>query len=187
MKKEPLVVITLLVLTAFPVCAQTFNKFSLDGEAFVGNSYSIVRQDSTKNPKKFLNAKQWLSHLFPNYKDIIEFEDEAHGKIVLKGMLPVDYSMDNSNVNITYHPSIDFILTIDVKPEKYRLKLDNLIVTVVRREKAPLGDRISQAIFPISEYVAKFRKHSEERVAISASVTNFLNSAINTIEVVDDF
>lgn len=187
MKKSFMIVIALAILTVSPVCAQTFNKFSLGGYDFVGNSYSIVRADSTNNPKKFLNAKQWLSHFFSDYKDIVEFEDEAHGKIVLKGMLPVEYSMDNSNVNITYHPSISFILTIDVKPEKYRLKLDNLIVTVVRIEKAPLGDMISQAISPISEYVAKFRKHSEERVAISASVTNFLNSAINTIEVVDDF
>ena len=185
MKKS--LIIALAILAVLPIFAQPFNKFSLGGYDFVGNSYSIVRQDSTNNPKKFLNAKQWLSHFFPNYKDIIEFEDEAHGKIVLKGILPVDYSMDNSNVNITYHPSIDFILTIDVKPEKYRLKLDNLIVTVVRREKAPLGDRISQALFPISEYVGKFRKRSEERVAISASVTNFLNSAINAIETIDDF
>ena len=36
--------------------------------------YKRQRQDSTNNPKKFLNAKQWLSHFFPNYKDIIEFE-----------------------------------------------------------------------------------------------------------------
>lgn len=187
MKKTFLVAITLLVLAILPVCAQTIKKFSLSDNPFTGDTYSFVRQDSTNNPQKFLNTKQWLTRVFPNYKDIVEFEDEAHGKIVIKGIFPVNFGLDNSNVHITYHPSISFTLTIDIKLDKYRLKFDNMLVTVIRKETTILGDRISQADFPISEYVAKFRKHSEERVAISISITNFLNNAIKAIEVVDNF
>lgn len=182
-----------IILTIFstwvilPIFAQTFKKFSLSGEAFIGNTYTVIRKDSTNNPMKFLNAKQWLSRVFPSYKDIVQIEDEAHGKIVLKGKLPVAYNMDKSNVNITYHPTIDFLLTIDIKPEKYRLKLDDLVVTVIRKERTPLGDRVSQAICPISEYVSKFIKHDVERMDLSASITEFLNTAIDTVEIVDVF
>lgn len=179
--------IALLVQATIGLYAQTLGKLSLAGEPFDGNTYSIVRKDSTGNSQKFLNAKQWLTRVFNDYKEAVQFEDAASGRIVVKGTLPVDYSFDGNDSNIEYHPSLGFTFTVDVKTDRYRLRLDDIAVTVIRTEQAPLGERSSKAEYPISEYVAKFKSNSFERMNVSASITSFINSAVASIELADDF
>ena len=169
------------------MCAQVFQKLSLSTENFAGDTYSVVRTDSLNNPQKFLNAKQWLARTFADYKKAVEFEDEASGKIVVKSMLPVSKSMDDDNTNITYEPTLMFTLTIDVKPDKYRLKFDDMKVSVTRVERTPLGSKRSNMDYTLSGYVGMFRERSYERANISVAITDFLNSAIPSIEIVDDF
>ena len=176
-----------LVLVSLAASAQAFKKYSLAAEDFAGCTYSVVRQDSTNNPQKFLNAKQWLSRTFPDYKDIVQFEDAANGKIVIKGLLPVEYILDNDNINITYHPTLHFVFTIDVKQDRYRLKFDDMEVEVVRQERSPLGVREKKLTYLLADFVAQFQKRDSPRMYVSAAITDFLNSAVASIEVVDDF
>lgn len=174
-------------LVTLSTSAQAYKKYSLGGEDFAGNTYSVVRQDSTLNPQKFINAKQWLSRTFPDYKDIVQFEDANSGKIVIKGLLPVEYLIDDDNANVIYYPTLRFLLSIDVKQDRYRLKFDDMIVEVVRKEKSPLGEREKRLEYQVTDYVAQFRKHDLPRIYISTAITDFLNSAVTSIEVVDDF
>lgn len=176
----------LFALVTLSSSAQAYKKYSLAAEDFTGNTYSVVRQDSTNNPQKFLNAKQWLSRTFPDYKDIVQFEDAASGKIVIKGLLPVEYILDD-NINVTYHPTLHFVFTIDVKQDRYRLKFDDMEVEVVRQERAPLGMREKKLTYLLADFVAQFRKRDTPRMYVSAAITDFLNSAVASIEVVDDF
>lgn len=177
----------IIALSESVVNAQVLQRFALMSEAFIGDTYSFVRKDSTNNPQKFINAKQWFAKTFDDYKKAAQVEDEANGKIVIKGALPVNYSIDKNSSSTEYHPSLVFTLLVDIKPDRYRLKFEDMIVKVMTVKDTPLGTSKSESEQPISTYMVMMKDDSFSRMNLSAAITDFINTAVTAIDTYDDF
>lgn len=111
MKKLLLILIVFFNLSAI---SQTDNsKFE----------FSLI--DSTQGSKAelYTYAKSWLANTFVSSKSVIDMEDKEAGRIIGKGMFTKRVNSPFGNkvgMDVIY-----FTITIDVKDNKYRIKLSD--------------------------------------------------------------
>ncbi|KAA5261851.1 DUF4468 domain-containing protein [Bacteroides faecis] len=94
-----------------------------------GSSYSKVFDYSSSAKLKHLNAKEWIAKTFGDYKSVLQFEDEDNYKLIIKGFS--NLMTENSNgagglVTIVEKPKMNFVLTIDCKDDRYRVKIEDI-------------------------------------------------------------
>lgn len=82
-------------------------------------SYSKIVESDVPLNTKFVNAKQWIAKTYGDYKAVLQFEDEQSGKIIIKGISPME-KVTNAYSNMHY------TLTIDCRNDKFRVKFENL-------------------------------------------------------------
>ena len=111
---------TLLIVFALFI----FNSKSLMGQntrckfTFVDSS-SLLKNDLYKP------IRVWISKTFIDSKSVIQMDDKDLGKIICKGVIPVDGTKNflGSPVGDDY---VYFTLTVDIKDYKYRLVFDDI-------------------------------------------------------------
>lgn len=166
--------------------SQTITAYSLRKEPFGGNTYTITQTDSVNNPQKFLNAKQWAVKTFAEYKDVIQYEDAQNGRLVVKGVLPVNFYY-GTDTREKYTPLLRFTLTVDIKPEKYRLKFENMSILLIKEVGLGAMSHTSKTEMPLSEFMGINVPAEQNRDNLSAALTGLINSAISSITFYDDF
>lgn len=174
------------ILSAVVGYAQTISWVSLRNEKFSDNSYSIVIEDSLQNSQKFINAKQWVAKTFNDYKGAIQFEDKDNGKIVIKGIMPVE-QFRGEDIKEIYNVNIDFTLTIDIKPEKYRLKFENMKAYVKKKVDFGLMAHNSEKEMSLDDFLSWDSGAKMNSTSFYRSFAGLLNSAITAINTNDDF
>lgn len=101
-----------------------------------GSSYSKVFNYSSSAKSKHLNAKEWIAKTFGDYKSVLQFEDEDNYKLIIKGFS--NLMTENSHeagglVSIIEKPRMNYVLTIDCKEEKYRVKIEDISFDVDKK------------------------------------------------------
>ena len=108
------VIISVVLLLATAITRA--QDFSVDVLA-IDNSLTRVYETSSNNAeKKHLLAKEWAAKKFGDYKSALQFEDDQTHKIIIKG-----YSNVNGGI-------LSYTITVDSKDDKYRVKIEDLIV-----------------------------------------------------------
>lgn len=79
--------------------------------------------DKSKN-QLFSNAKVWMANTFVSSKDVIQSEDKEAGDIIGKGFTKVYFKSI-----VTIERNDYFTIQIDVKDNKYRCKIHDIIIT----------------------------------------------------------
>jgi len=89
--------------------------------------FVIEKIDSAKGTKDelFVKANVWVAKTFVNAKDVIQMHDKEAGKIVVKGLI----NTKNFSFVIEYNYYSSFLMTIDVKDNKYRYSFSDFIFT----------------------------------------------------------
>lgn len=89
----------------------------------------VVNCNISKN-KLYANAQEWIAKTFGDYKKVIQFEDEANGKLILKGTSDVKHFIETHllGMEISNREEIRFTLTIECRENKYRYTMDNILV-----------------------------------------------------------
>ena len=181
-----IVTIILAAILWIVVQAQTLTAYSLRKEPFEGNSYVITQSDSVNNPQKFANAKQWAVKTFAEYKDAIQYEDSHNGRLVVKGVLPVNFYY-GTDTREKYTPLLRFTLTIDVKPEKYRLKFEDMSILLIKEVGLGTMKHTSKTEMPLSDFMSMNVPAQQNKDNLSQALTALINSAIKSITFYDDF
>lgn len=97
------------------------------------NSFEHVFQSSIPANTKQLNAKQWVAKNFGDYKSVLQFEDDANHRIIIKGTMTIyDWNRGESVLIIEDNHSLSFTLTIDNKDDRFRARIEDMKVHVVR-------------------------------------------------------
>ena len=92
----------------------------------------VVNCNISKN-KLYANAQEWIAKTFGDYKKVIQFEDEANGKLILKGTSDVKHFIEShfAGMEIINKEKIRFTLTIECRENKYRYTMDNISVIFI--------------------------------------------------------
>jgi len=106
MKHFPLLI---LILGTIPAISQVTDPVNLE--------YTEVFESQNSKDNLFKNAKTWIAKSFGEYNKVLQFEDREAGKIVIKGITEMP-------VGLVSH--IKYILTIDVKENKYRFAMTDI-------------------------------------------------------------
>lgn len=118
--------IALLLCLIMP--ALCFSQISIpkkDGKIFYEK---VVSVDSVNKAQLYLNAKQWLSSVYKNSKNVIEIDDKDAGKLVSKGS--INYSLNSGFKTATAY----FTMAIDVKDGKYRFQIYDFSIKRSKRD-----------------------------------------------------
>lgn len=113
----------------------------------VNNTFEHVFQSTIPANTKQLNAKQWIAKNFGDYKSVLQFEDDANHRIIIKGtMTIIDETGGKDGLNIETNHSLSFTLTIDSKDDRFRARIDDMSVHAVRNayilgRKSNLSDK----------------------------------------------
>lgn len=104
------------------------NPFPVDENGEIKTSEVVSSE--LKQKQLFANAQEWIAKTFGDYKRVLQFEDENNGKIVIKGLSPVEYSISSEilGIKITNSENVRFTLTIECKDNKYRYTIDNVSI-----------------------------------------------------------
>nr|WP_320118929.1 DUF4468 domain-containing protein [uncultured Marinifilum sp.] len=126
----------------------------------------VVNCNISKNTL-YPNAQEWIAKTFGDYKKVIQFEDEANGKLILKGTCDVKHFVEAhiAGMHIINRESIQFTLTIECKENKYRYTMDNIVV-ILKND----GQNFESSIFKRINNV----KSSQDRIeSLSQELVNF--------------
>ena len=80
----------------------------------------------------FSNAKEWIAKTFKDYKNVIQFDDQTNGKIIIKGKTPVNFLGGQKNIIAKTTEVLEYTITIECKDKKYRYLIDNVSVEETR-------------------------------------------------------
>lgn len=116
------VIISVVLLLATAITRA--QDFSVDVLAIDNSLIRVYETSSNNAEKKHLLAKEWAAKKFGDYKSVLQFEDDQTHKIIIKG---------HSDV---YKGNLSYTITIDSKDDKYRVKIEDLIV----KDYAELSD-----------------------------------------------
>ncbi|MBQ8704187.1 MAG: DUF4468 domain-containing protein [Bacteroidales bacterium] len=111
------------------------------------NTFEHVFQSTIPANIKQLNAKQWIAKNFGDYKSVLQFEDDANHRIIIKGNTTiVDESGGNNSLIIETKHTLSFTLTIDSKDDRFRVRVEDMCVHMVRNSiilgsKSNLSDK----------------------------------------------
>lgn len=166
--------------------AQTLEEQDIVHEKFENNSLSKIFDDTTPKNIKYSNAKGWIAKTFGDYKSVLQYEDPDNSRIVIKGFSALkDIVYFEDKRRITENPELSFTLTIDCKDDKYRLRIENMIVAVKKTTRIGLMmDIVSNETYDLAIYKAKGAAQS---LAILENLTSMINSISNAIVEHDDF
>lgn len=97
------------------------------------NSFEQVFQSAIPANIKQLNAKQWVAKNFGDYKSVLQFEDEANHRIIIKGtMTIVNETGGKDGLTIETNHSLSFTFTIDSKDDRFRARIEDMNVHMIR-------------------------------------------------------
>lgn len=97
------------------------------------NSFEQVFQSAIPANIKQLNAKQWVAKNFGDYKSVLQFEDEANHRIIIKGtMTIVNETGGKDGLTIETNHSLSFTYTIDSKDDRFRARIEDMNVHMIR-------------------------------------------------------
>lgn len=89
--------------------------------------FSEVVTCSMSKDSLYNNAKNWAVNTFYDYKEVLQFEDKADGKLIIKGIYKPDVQQ---NVLNKESETFWFTITFDFKDNKYRYKVGNFFSNV---------------------------------------------------------
>lgn len=121
-------ILLLFLVLLLPVLAHSqstdVNKFPLNANGQI--EFTEVVNTSLTKDKLYYNAQDWIAKTFGDYKKVIQFEDKENGKLIMKGISNVDYIARN-DVSV-FKESMDYTITIECKDNKFRYKIEDIIV-----------------------------------------------------------
>lgn len=89
--------------------------------------FSEVVTCSMSKDSLYNNAKNWAVNTFYDYKEVLQFEDKADGKLIIKGIYKPQIQQ---NVLNKESETFWFTITFDFKDNKYRYKVGNFLSNV---------------------------------------------------------
>ncbi len=119
------------------------------------NSFERVFQSTIPANTKQLNAKQWVAKNFGDYKSVLQFEDDANHRIIIKGTMTIfDWNRGESVLTFEDNHSLSFTLTIDNKDDRFRARIEDMKVHVVKNTYV-LGRKknITDEVISCDEYL----------------------------------
>ena len=95
--------------------------------------FSEVINNNLSKSALFVNAKTWVMDVFKNYKAVVQIESESNGRIVAKGNYEdfIPKLTYNNFKSFTYE-RVYFTITIDCKENKYRYRINDIVIKSVR-------------------------------------------------------
>lgn len=131
----------LLFILLLPLAVTAQTSFPIDSTSGKIRYTEVVE---VKNSQKalFKNAQTWVTQTFKNYKSVVQLDDAANGKLILKGI---------SNVGDYINEYVSYTLQIDCKDNKYRYIISDLVTN--DRRFGPTG-------FPL-EFMSKMEIEAE--------------------------
>lgn len=170
------------------ISSQILSPYLLRFECFDDQSYTKIYEDSIPVERKISNLKQWITKTYGDYKSVVQYEDIDNGRIVIKGVTPIGevILLDNTlKYSTKYHSSIYYTLTIDCRPDKFRLNFENMTTDISYTKNTPLGETKSDTItMLLSEYMSKEDAFKD---AFSKAFTTLLNSCYKSMIINDNF
>ena len=113
------------------------------------NSFEHVFQSSIPANTKQLNAKQWVAKNFGDYKSVLQFEDDANHRIIIKGtMAIVDETGGKDGLTVETKHTLSFTFTIDSKDDRFRARIEDMSVHMLKTadilgmRKSSLTDKV---------------------------------------------
>jgi hypothetical protein len=103
-----------------------------DGHVF----YESIDTSSFSKDQLYSKAKLWLVNSFKDSKSVSEIDDKEGGQIVGKGNFVVNYTYALTPSTCRFN----FIMKIDLKDNKYRLQIYNIIAEFATNFETPIED-----------------------------------------------
>jgi hypothetical protein len=132
-----------------------------DGHVF----YESIDTLTLTKDQLYTKAKLWIANTFKDSKSVIEIDDKENGQIVGKGNFVVNYTYALTPSTCRFN----FTVRIDLKDNKYRLQLYNIIGEFAANYETPIeeipnqyGKKIAGKLLPeankrINELITDFR------------------------------
>lgn len=108
-----------------------------NAQQFPTNDYGEIEfteivETALSSKELYVNAQEWIAKTFGDYKRVIQFEDSENGKLVLKGISPIDFTSATVKVEgftgMSTKERINYTLTIECKDGKYRYRINDVFV-----------------------------------------------------------
>lgn len=150
------------------VHSQIINKqlFPLDKEGNI--VFSEVVNINLQKENLYKNAQDWIAKTFGDYKSVIQFEDKENGKLILKGKSDMKYIARYSISE--YKEQLNYTITIECKDNKYRYKIQDLIID----ETYKIGNRIGKTTpFSPIKHIEIYERDSIKLIELNANLENF--------------
>lgn len=122
--------ILFIICISSSLCYAQNDSLILNLDVNNNSSNIIIHNSALDNNTKFLKAKDWISKIYGNYKDIVQLEDKDNCKIILNGITEMEHTNEYSNTEEI--PFFHYILTMEFKNDKYRLIFDNIHIRELR-------------------------------------------------------
>ena len=137
----------------------------------LGQGYSKVFNSNIPIPQKFSNAKQWIAKTFGDYKSVLQYEDEANAKIIIKGKCPLGsyYNISEELLSDKDDVKMSFTLTLDFKEDRYRAKMEDLVAEIDNTFKVMFLDNTFKVMFSPTykhktEPITTFCKNDDSKI-----------------------
>lgn len=101
------------------------------------NNYTVIKCDSAKSNEIRRAIKEWISNGFRNARNVIEIDEES--KISVKGMDKFSHQYNYGPHIQTFQGYIHFRIDFEIKDEKFRYKIDNIIIEL-GKDRIPYSD-----------------------------------------------
>jgi hypothetical protein len=144
--------------------------------------FTLIDTISKTKDELFLASLTWIATNFKSSKDVIQIQDKDAGKIILKGIISLSGSYD----------FINFMITIDVKDNKYRIIMHNFEheggFNTSARTTNPTGGKLSNDK-PDSGWMFKKRwlNIKEETELNTRKLLKNYRKSMKAIQIKDDF
>jgi hypothetical protein len=169
--KTQVAVVAMCTLAAVALAKEEAQPFPRDESGNV-RFQEVVQVAGVSAADLYSRAKFWAAKAFVNAKSVIQLDDPASGRFVLKGSLQESYGLTEK---VWFH----FTLTVEVKDGRYRWTLDQLEYWGEGQSGEPIERELTKGgmgVFGRKAVFERFRKNllalaSQLQTAMAATPT----------------
>lgn len=113
-----------LSLSAFAQKEGEKKQITID-DVPLATTLSYVFYSDLDIEQKFSNAQLWIATTFGDNNAVLQYADNEHKRIIIKGGTPIRHDYEES-IQFNFAENYTFTMVFDFKQDRYRIRFENI-------------------------------------------------------------
>jgi hypothetical protein len=125
---------------------------------------AVIKIPKATSEQIYSKIRAWMANIYNSANNVLQMDDKASGTLIAKGVF--------SYPNLHYPSFVKYILTVNIKPEKFRITITNYTLNIA-------GD---DTVYPLENMYQGFKNDAHAKDEIDFNIKSQLIDMLNDVD-----